>query len=173
VSEYTFYIDLDGVLADFDYAVLKNFGIIRSQSTDEQVWASINSYDDAGGEWFYDLPVIPDAAVLLNQLKPYKPHILTATGRDYEKAAEQKRRWCVERIGIPLERIHTVRKSEDKAEFATPTSILIDDNLERSVQPFRAAGGISIHHTSALTTLQLLLQQNLIRPTMHLTMMMP
>ena len=45
-----------------------------------------------------------------------------------------------------------VSKSPDKAEYAHPYSILIDDR-EKSIDPWRTKGGIGILHTSAEETI--------------------
>ena len=45
-----------------------------------------------------------------------------------------------------------VRKSPDKAQYAHPKAILIDDRM-KSIEPWRAAGGIGILHTSAEDTI--------------------
>ena len=49
--------------------------------------------------------------------------------------------------------VNLVRKSNDKAAYAAPNHILIDDR-SKSIQPWVAAGGIGILHTNAANTIR-------------------
>ena len=50
-------------------------------------------------------------------------------------------------------KINLVRKTTDKAAWAGPDRILIDDKKE-AIEPWEAAGGIGILHTSAADTIR-------------------
>lgn len=148
-----FFVDLDGVLADFEYQLLRVAGVRVHDVEDDAMWAHVNAYDSSG-EWFLDLPLMPGARELWSHIRQFSPTILTATGRAGERAAEQKKAWVLKHFGITPDRVIAVRKSEEKAAYMTvPGSILIDDNLQRCVLPWTAAGGRGIHHVNYRMTL--------------------
>lgn len=148
------FLDLDRTIADFEYKLYIASGKRIHEVTTDEMWAIIKRYDDDdGGEFFADLPFMPDGFQLWDYVSVYNPTILTATGRDEEKAGAQKRAWCKSKLGIPDSRIITVRRSEDKALHVKPGAILIDDNLVRCLRPWIAAGGVGIHHAYARLTI--------------------
>ena len=151
------YVDLDNTLANFELKFFQLTGKRVHEVDSEYLWGAITAYDDAGGQWFADLPLMPDAMQLWEYVKPHNAKILTATGREEEKASRQKRIWTAAVLGIEDDsRVITVRKSEFKALHASPGAILIDDHLERSIKPWIAAGGIGIHHTHAALSIAVL-----------------
>ena len=77
--------------------------------------------------------------------------ILTATGTTPKDAPEQKHTW-VKNTLTGYKKINTVKSSRNKAEFADPTHILIDDRAQ-SIDPWVEAGGIGVLHTSAKDTI--------------------
>jgi hypothetical protein len=93
-----------------------------------------------------------DAKQLGGYVEKYNPEILTAAGNPAYGAEEQKRRWVPWVIGSDI-KVNVTRKSADKAQYATPNSILIDDQ-EKSIKPWIAAGGIGILHKSAASTIE-------------------
>lgn len=94
-----------------------------------------------------------DGAELWAFLKPLSPAILSgAPSGDW--AAPQKRKWCVEHLRLPDERVHIVDPC-DKALFSHPGAVLVDDWLEHRA-PWEARGGIFIHYTSAKKSIKLL-----------------
>lgn len=147
------YVDSDGVVADFEYALLDHYGLEVRRIPKDSYWDAINDYDAKGGEWFNDLPLMPDAMQLWDAIKHLNPTFLTATGRAEETAATQKRVYLMRKFGVTDDRIITVRKSEHKAQFASPNAVLIDDNFERSIKSWEEAGGIGVHHLGTHMTL--------------------
>jgi phosphoglycolate phosphatase-like HAD superfamily hydrolase len=144
------YVDLDGVLADFEgrfeQLFVKNPRILG----DDETWKRINQYELNGNSWFLDIPVMKDAPELwkfVNSLGA-EVFILTATGHDLEKHGTDKRLWVKKHFGLKNDKVKIVNKSEAKAVYADIESVLIDDS-ERSINAWRAAGGIGILHTSA------------------------
>lgn len=146
------FCDLDGVLADFELQMLRVAGLERARCTEDEMWAAINKYEEDGGEWFYDLPLTRDAETLWATLEHLTPTILTATGRNGEVHGPQKIRWVARHFGEDVEVI-VVRRSEDKAAYARPGDILIDDDFPRSITSWEAAGGIGVHHVDFRRTL--------------------
>ena len=76
--------------------------------------------------------------------------ILTACGYTPKDAKEQKTAWFAEHY--PQIECIVVAKSPDKAAYAHPYAILIDDR-SKSIDPWVAKGGIGILHTSAEDTI--------------------
>jgi 5'(3')-deoxyribonucleotidase len=167
---HTIYVDFDGVLADFDGAMLENFGVGKeSMLTAERRWALINDYERNNSvrinpEWFGDLELMPDSVDLMRFLCKLRDDSegsmrlvgLTATGNDFWRHAFQKRRWAHEGIfeDFPFDEVITVPKAEVKQFYADPNAILIDDNWERCVKPFIERGGRGILHLNARLTIR-------------------
>lgn len=150
---YTLFVDLDGVVADLDRFLIGKIGKTFSEhrERDNEIWAALDRMHERGEKTFGALPLIPDARELWEPLRQYQPHILTATGNRYEIVAPEKREW-VEKNLPDHGKIITVQKSRDKAQYARPTHVLIDDRMA-SIGPWREAGGIGILHTNAQSSL--------------------
>lgn len=149
------YFDMDGVLADFEHGFMQVSGqdlsllgpdVFADKETKDKVFAHPT--------FFLDLPLLPGAVSMVEYAFGFDADVkvLTATGYSNEEAiAAQKEEWI--RKHFPeIKEVHTVPKSDMKAKFAWPIDILIDDRLEKSIVPFRAKGGIGIHHTSPADT---------------------
>lgn len=155
--EYKIYCDLDGVLANF----IKGVKSLVSEYSDaeyennagyrKKMWSAIDKYSKSGGKLWAELDKTPDADILWNYIKKYDPEILTATGYEKYGAGEQKREWFPKNFG-PGTKINLVQQSKEKAKFAAPNHILIDD-MSKSINPWIEAGGIGILHTSANNTI--------------------
>jgi len=154
-KDYKLFVDLDGVVADLDKHVLeltgKTFPQLRQNDNDDGFQNFVDSERAEGHTVFDDLDPHPDAHELWNYIVKYKPSILTATGVPEAPAAAEKIRWVHDNLS-GFDNIHTVKKSIMKAAYAEPNHILIDDR-EKSIQPWREAGGIGILHTSAADTI--------------------
>lgn len=152
MTNYKIMVDMDGVIADFGKAVKKIMpefieGVNeKNKKLDGKMWGKIGKYQKTGEFWF-DLEPMEDAFVLWNFVKPYDPEILSAYGDPKFGAREQKIKWIAKHLGSTV-RANLVQRSVDKAVFARPNIILIDDK-RKALDPFIAAGGIGILHTSA------------------------
>jgi hypothetical protein len=103
---------------------------------------------------------MPDAFVLWDHIKKYGPIILSATGHVHT-APTEKREWVKRHLGITAAATAIlVSSAADKARYATPGSILIDDRA-KAIDPWIAAGGIGILHTSAEDTIAKLKEMGL------------
>jgi hypothetical protein len=145
------YLDCDGVLADFDKgasAVLgmpprafeKRFGLGR-------FWAKLASAPD----FYFGLPLLPDAMALFEAVRHLDPVILTGVPRG-NWAADQKVRWAARYF--PATRIVTTLARE-KRKHARQGDVLVDDQL-RHAYLWEEAGGIFLHHQGAATTIEAL-----------------
>jgi hypothetical protein len=153
VEEYEVYVDLDGVLADFDQATKDRFGMSMKTHKQGKVWSAIERYDREVKGWFYSLPKMPDADRLWEFVTRHfeTVRILTATGTTPRDAAGQKKAWVGEKYGWDVECI-CVQSSSNKAEYAHEKAILIDDRT-KSISPWINANGIGVLHKSAKKTI--------------------
>jgi hypothetical protein len=137
------YLDMDGVLCDFE----KSFSKFR----DPKVKYDKKIFREAvmTHKIFEDLEYMPNALKLLNEVKrlPVDVEILTSVGThdpmQGAEAARQKTLW-LQRHGITY-KPNFVRMFSEKANYATPTSIMIDDRPD-VIAPFNRAGGHGITH---------------------------
>jgi len=149
----TLFLDMDGVLADFN----KTYTKLRTGAADnsKRFRAAVMEH-----KIFENLDMMPDAHELLNHVKKLhngKIEILTSTGtHNPSQAAEamrQKNVW-LKKHNIDYKPNFVYSKAE-KAKYATPTSILIDDSVG-CISPFIEAGGHGILHVSASDSIRIL-----------------
>lgn len=148
----TLYLDMDGVLADFNKAYL----LLDPEKADRKRFREAVLTHRI----FETLDFMPDTQELLNhvsKLNGVKVEILTSMGThdpfQGDSAKQQKLLW-LNKHRIPY-KANFVRNKEEKAQYATPTSILIDDSIG-CITPFNAAGGHGILHTNSADTNRLL-----------------
>lgn len=145
------FVDMDGVLADFVQGV-QGPKYLNGPLTD-------HLYDDNKIELsnkglFKDLPLMPGMKDLINAVKDTGVYweILTCTGElNRKKVAQDKTIWIREHVD-PGVVITCTFKGEQKAAYAKPGSILIDDR-PRNIKAWTDAGGIGILHKNAADTI--------------------
>ena len=146
----TLYLDMDGVLCNFD----KAYRAYDPQKEDRKKFRSaVLEY-----HIFEDLEFMPDTQELLNyvsKLDGITIEILTSMGTfDAQQgmaAKIQKQKW-LDTHNIPY-KANFVRCKEEKAQYATETSILVDDSIG-CISPFNAKGGHGILHTRSSESVQ-------------------
>ena len=147
--KYKIYVDMDGVLVDFDGGYEKLTGMTTREADKkgpEFFWKPISK---AGAKWWITLNWMPDGKQLWDYVKKYNPELLSAPSR--EEASKMGKRIWVKRE-LPGAKL-ILRSADKKQEFASPTSILIDDR-EKNIEQWEAAGGIGILHTDASSTIK-------------------
>lgn len=152
----TLYLDIDGVVADFDEYAERMLGPLPGHNgiyPDEQ-WAKIAAnprlYKELNKTSYADQLV--DECQDLAATKDYQLIFLTAVpkGNDIKWAFYDKVVWVQKHFGsIP---VHFGPYSTDKWHHCQPGDILIDDRPS-NIDEWRAAGGIAIHHVSIDSTL--------------------
>ncbi len=148
------FLDMDGVLCDFDGAVAKQCGSKEKWADD---WSKLPS------NFFEVLPKLPDADLLVDYVRGlFDIHILTAIPKrgQYDGARVQKYKWCLDHLKIYPSKIHVCFWEEKQyyaAEENLSPNLLIDDS-ERNCTQFKAKGGIAILHTSAENSIRELQQ---------------
>ena len=142
VYGHTLFLDMDGVMADFDGAFAPRFGFDHRDVPDEKMWYAINTY----GTYFRDLPPCPGAREFFRTVRRLNPIMLTACPpSNFANVAKQKRGWIAEHLGdVPV--IFTPGGKTKGLYLNRPGDILIDD-FERNIERWVDAGGFGIHHT--------------------------
>ena len=144
------YLDMDGVLCNFD----KAYRSLRTHATDgKRFRAAVMDY-----HIFEDLEFMPDTQELLtyvSKLDKINIEILTSMGTfdvlQGNAAKSQKQKW-LDTWNIPY-KANFVRSKEDKSKFAHDRAILVDDS-PGCINPFNVKGGHGILHTKSTESIQ-------------------
>jgi len=152
----TLYLDMDGVVADFDEYAARTLGIPPSSGIyPNEIWYKLAS----NARLYRDLIKTPYADELVFQCskfakqRDYALKFLTAVpkGNDVPWAFYDKVVWAQEYFSaIP---VMFGPFSKDKYVHCQIGDILLDDRIS-NIEEWKAAGGIAIHHTNIDTTLQ-------------------
>ncbi|HEY0835051.1 MAG TPA: hypothetical protein VGE72_14190 [Azospirillum sp.] len=145
MTEPKLFLDLDGVLADFDLGVKAVTGKRPEELPMKVMWRELSRHPD----FFGTLDFMHDAQELWAYCAPHEPTILTGLPLG-SWAPEQKRRWVAHMLG-PHVRVITCM-ARDKHRYAGPGHVLVDDR-EKARDPWVAAGGAFILHTSAKSSI--------------------
>jgi 5'(3')-deoxyribonucleotidase len=133
------YIDMDGVLSDFDGWKATIPGL-----TEQNLWEHVAKVD----HFFSHLKLMPEATLLMEYLRglDIPLAILTALPRrsTVPTGAEDKHKWIVQHFG-DME-FHAAKSAVYKQQWAGPGLVLIDDS-ELNIPQWKAQGGIGIRYT--------------------------
>ena len=147
---------MDGVLVDFDRGYQELTGMTTQQADaigGDTFWEPLTK---AGAKWWITLNWMPDGKQLWDYIKKYNPILLSAPSRE-DSSKLGKRVWVKRELpGVKL----ILKYASQKQEYASPTSILIDDR-QKNIDQWEAAGGIGILHTSTANTIEQLKQLGL------------
>jgi 5'(3')-deoxyribonucleotidase len=148
-NKYRVFIDMDGVVSDMD-AMMNDITNGESRKPDfpkGKYWAAVTRYNNEVAPFFASLPKMPEADKLVQFITDNFEQVafLTATGTTPKDGADQKRGWLAK--NYPGMKVITVVNSAEKAIYANPRAILVDDR-DKSIGPWRKAGGIGILFTS-------------------------
>jgi 5'(3')-deoxyribonucleotidase len=138
------YLDCDGVLADFEHGATAILGMkpkaFEHRHGLGRFWQKLATVPD----FYFSLPLMPDAMRLFDAVKHLDPVILTGLPRG-NWAADQKMRWAAQHF--PGVRMITCM-ARDKRNHAKDGDVLVDDN-DKFRHLWEAAGGIFVHHRNA------------------------
>jgi hypothetical protein len=150
------YVDMDGVIADFNKAYKARFKLYPEETRNrKEFYGLFESF--IGEDCFAKLDLMDDARVLIDFLDTLSTpkEILSSTAREefHAMIAPQKARW------LNTHNIHYkanfVPGKSLKYKYATPNSIIIDDT-KSVIDDWNKAGGIGILHRDAVSTIAIL-----------------
>ena len=151
-EEVLVFVDLDGVLVDFDAGVRKIFGRNPSEIAPKTMWPRL-----ARTPGFYDtLSWTNGGKELWEALRPYKPTICSGLPLG-TWAGPQKMSWCRRELGEEV-KVILCKSREKSLHCKGPRSILIDDRKEIG-EAWDAAGGVFIHHVDSMNTIELFMKR--------------
>lgn len=164
---YKLFLDLDGVLVDFDAGIVDLLGRPPDGGPGGKpippgvMWGTV-----ARAEAFYEhLSWMPDGRQLWEFARALNPVILSGLPRG-NWAAPQKRAWCERELGPDVQvELCMSREKAERARALTPEGVrpvLVDDR-ESLAAPFEQAGGVFILHRSATESIARL--KELFRPS--------
>lgn len=135
------YIDMDGVLTNFDKAFENIDG--RKQKdfkNNHELWKHV---EKNGVKFWSEMPWMEDGKKFWNFISKYNPTILSSPTLDY-KSRIGKRIWVKRELGDDIKVILETQKER----YANRNSILVDDR-EDNINKWKRFGGIGILHKSA------------------------
>ena len=147
---YTLFVDMDGVLVDFEkgYQELTGTSTKQYAKGDTSFWQPIS---DAGASFWANLPWMPDGEELWRYIKKYRPNILSSPSQD-PSSKIGKEAWLKINLQNSYNKAYFYNRANKKL-FAGPNRILIDD-MKQTIDEWNNAGGVGIFHTSAANTIQ-------------------
>lgn len=145
------FVDLDGVLADFDAGASRVLGMTPTEFQQLHGAALMWKRLAAAPRFYAELPWMADGKDLWTALQPHLPAPMVLTGLPLGTWAEpEKREWCRRELGPGV--IVTACMSIDKHLYCCADDILIDDR-ESARLDWVTAGGRFVLHTSTPETL--------------------
>jgi len=144
------YLDLDGVLADFDTHFKEYFGANPNDFSDDEMWKMINGYD----QFYANLPLMPGAKTLFQVLfNRFDVTILSACPRsNYKNAAMQKRQWVRTNLSTDVTVI-PMMGGVNKGLFMHEAGDILIDDMEKNCVAWEELGGVAIQHKSVDETI--------------------
>lgn len=139
------FLDMDGVLADFDTGYRQRFNCVSDKTLDNVDWSLVR----ATPHFYRDLPPMPDLEHLWSAVAHLSPTILTGVPISVEEAASNKREWVDKYLGKDVPMIACL--SKDKRLHGRPGDVLADD-WEKHKHAWLDMGGVWITHKSAADT---------------------
>ena len=155
MSRPTLWLDLDGVLADFDKRAREMCGdaIVDDKARGDELWSIVHK----DPHFYRDLENCVGMPSLWYHARKtgLEVKILTAIPRrtTMPEAEADKRDWCSRFLGadVPVE---IGPYSRDKWKHCKPGDILIDDRADNIDDWVKKGGGVGILHTSVKSTLE-------------------
>jgi hypothetical protein len=139
------FVDMDGVLADFDRHHAALFGTRPCRNSTRVDWKAVHRAKD----FFLGIPPMADLEDLWARIERHRPIVLTGIPVSVPEAEDNKRTWVRAHLGENVE-VRTCLARE-KYLHASPGDVLIDD-WEKFRQLWIDAGGRWITHVSAADT---------------------
>ncbi len=153
------YVDMDGVLADFDRGFYEITGISTDNISDEELWARISAHGKS--KFFSELPWMDGGKEMWNFIISnfLDVKILSALGKSDKidkQTTQGKTMWLRHHLpSLHSNDIILVDNKHRKRHYSRPGDIIIDDTPV-VIQEWVKKGGIGILHKTAQETISLL-----------------
>lgn len=147
------WVDLDGVVFDFDTAATKVFGEnpreFEAREGSDIFWATLR----AQGDFFLKLELMPDAEELMYYYRSegLTPWFLTGVPSQIPEGHYQKQQAVKKHFGDKQPIVTT--QSKNKSNFCRPGARIVDD-WPKHVPAWEEKGGLWILHTSATNSIE-------------------
>jgi hypothetical protein len=137
-----YFIDLDGVLGDFDGHFFLRFGQWPTEFSRSQIHKMLAT----DPYFFLELPAMEGAKDFWGwlQINNFNPIVLTGVPhQNYDQAVSNKKLWVAQNFGhrVPV----ITCRSEDKRLHGKPGDVLVDDRTKYQ-HLWEEMGGIFVHH---------------------------
>lgn len=149
-KEFKIYVDMDGVLADFDMHFESLFKVnpheFKQMHGAEAFWKKIYSVEN----YFKNLPLFPETKWFWGEICNLSPHVIILSSpskQNTESCVNQKMLWVKEHLSDDAGFCPGMIFESKKFKYAGENCILIDDTLHK-IQPWSDAGGIGILHVN-------------------------
>ena len=155
-KNYKIYVDMDGVVADFDKRFTDLAGMSPSEFESKNGKNAFWDFIDVKHKlaFWVGIPPMSDAQSLMDYVSKYDYEMLTAPSIKKESLMGKGlwiRNWAKKGL-FPSKPKVNYKPAKNKHHFAAPNHILIDDK-QSTIDSWNAAGGVGILHTSASTTI--------------------
>ena len=155
-KNYKIYVDMDGVVADFDKRFTDLSGMSPSDYEAKNGKNAFWDFIDVKHKlaFWVGIPPMSDAQSLMDYVSKHDYEMLTAPSIKKESLMGKGlwiRNWANKGL-FPSKPKVNYKPAKNKHHFAAPNHILIDDK-QSTIDSWNAAGGIGILHTSAGSTI--------------------
>ena len=155
-KNYKIYVDMDGVVADFDKRFRDLSGMnpndYEAKNGKNAFWDFIDVKHKLA--FWVGIPPMQDAQRLIDYVSKHDYEMLTAPSIKKESLMGKGlwiRNWAKKGL-FPSKPKVNYKSAKNKHHFAAPNHILIDDK-QSTIDSWNAAGGVGILHTSASNTI--------------------
>ena len=155
-KNYKIYVDMDGVVADFDKRFTDLSGMSPSEFESKNGKNAFWDFIDVKHKlaFWVGIPPMSDAQSLMDYVSKHNYEMLTAPSIKKESLMGKGlwiRNWAKKGL-FPSKPKVNYKPAKNKHHFAAPNHILIDDK-QSTIDSWNAAGGVGILHTSASNTI--------------------
>lgn len=143
-NDFNLYVDMDGVIVDFQAGVHQLIGQPMTKETKKVFWKTIKKMPvNEVADFWSNLPWTSDGQAFWRAISKYNPKILSSPGTSLRSTIEEAKDAWIQKHLFP--RPTQVIFETDKWKYASLSSVLIDD-MAKQIDPWVANGGIGILH---------------------------
>lgn len=137
------YIDLDGVMADFEAHFEARTGQPKTvKMPDDILWPLVHAIDD----FYRTMPLCPGALEFFQEVKHLNPIFLTSCSKEkYRLHAIQKREWVREFLSTDFHVLPVLGGTNKVLFMHAPGDVLIDD-WRKNIEAWEELEGVGIKH---------------------------